>query len=227
MALKLKIASICLIGQIAAFYGCKSNSANQTTQTGASQKKSDDAQTADAKNGAAADPAGATSQTHPVTPVTQTQTTGAAEPQPAQVSQQAQQTIAQKYPNYKAPTSFDLADPKQIKVYNYLKEAITSVNGQAVILPEGGVYTMPKYFEDTVEDDSENGTYVLTVTTASGKTGSGRFDVMSVDSMAWRASISLVNGTLEVKQNAGGGGGANNAPTNFTSKNGDSEDDEE
>lgn len=111
--------------------------------------------------------------------------------------------IDPKYANYKSPSQEELNDPTNITLYNGAKEGITSINGQqlAQMVPPGKAFTMPKRYSDI----DASGAYNLAIVTESGRTGSASFNPEDVDDAQWKASVS---DTLEIKQNAGGGGGA-------------------
>lgn len=109
--------------------------------------------------------------------------------------------------SYQNPNSFALQNPHNVKLYNYLKEGIVSVNGKrlSVLVPPGKTMVLPKLYEDL----DDNGNYLVRVQTESGAFGVGTFEAVNVNMGDWRASVDKdANGLIVVKENAGGGGGS-------------------
>jgi hypothetical protein len=125
---------------------------------------------------------------------------------PPGVTLPPEQTVQQRYPNWVDPPQSEFDNPKRAKIYNYTNDGIATVNGQTLpqVVPPGKVALVPKRSTDI---DENTGMYRVSVTTDTGKSGSGQFNPDNVNMGNWRASVSDNGGVLTIQENAGGGGG--------------------
>jgi hypothetical protein len=150
-----------------------------------------------AQSGTPAEPQGTESQA--ATPA------AAAAQQPAPQSTPATATTPAAS-SYQNPPAVMLDDPTNLKLYNYLKEPITSVNGRALPepLPPGKVAAIPKLYQDL---NLLGDTYDLSIATQSGRRADATFDSGDVDGAGWSATVNDGGGQPQIAQSAFGSGG--------------------